>query len=229
MNFVPIVERDDIKIMDPRIFCDAKMGLEDDFFSFEKAMSHRLEYKAETHTLYLDFSGYIVSDEDQLMLGFTSLKNRLEELSNGGKNKLNVVANYDRFDIRDDLSEVWTRFSHDFAAKYYKTVARYTGRPFRRHKLSTAMGLWNVEALWTKFAGASVSSIDRAALCTGLLSVFHLKVPLEMLNRLLLGKQDLHRDDFPGFLDRLKEYVTDGEVAKSHSPNKSDSFQNHFD
>ncbi len=140
MEFEPIMDRKSIKTMDSRIFSPEKMGLCDDMFSVEKGLRRRLEYKPENNTVYLDLTGFFVNDEDQLFLTFSLLKGRFDDISQGGKNKFHMVVNYDGFDIREDLADLWSQYTRESAEKYYASVSRYAGRAFRRHKLSTELG-----------------------------------------------------------------------------------------
>ena len=130
MEFKPIVRPEKVKLMDPRIFQDERMKLFDDFFSLEKALQQRVQFKKETNTLYLDLSGFYVNNEETVDESFMLFKEVLDSLTSNGKSKVNLVVNYDGFDIRDEVEEKWFYLSQIYQKKYYKTVSRIMGMLF---------------------------------------------------------------------------------------------------
>lgn len=217
MDFEPVIEdRSAIKIMDPRIFYENKMGLLDDFFSTDKAVRSRVEYDKDSHTAYLNLSGMVINDLD----GLEALEDKWKELSNNGTNPFHVIVNYDGLNLPESLVFDWEKVIERFNSLYYKTSTRYTGRTFSRHKLSKNVTMEDIDECWKSFQGGDSNPgmlLDRRCLRESLLRTRHIKASETLMNDLMRGKEVITRDEFPALFARIQEYESQGHVKFSET------------
>ena len=117
--------------MDPRIFVDKKMNLSNDMFG---SFDERCVYHEEDHALYIDLFGVTLSNENDIDRFYTALDRIIAPLFEE-KGPINVIVNYDGFDIRSKLASEFSKKVGELQDKYYKTVMRYAGPAFRKPKL----------------------------------------------------------------------------------------------
>jgi len=134
MDFVPAISPN-LKTMDPRIFKEGKMDVAHDFFG---SLEDRFNYSPEDHTVYFNLFGMILNKEEDVEWMIKSIEEIISPLvaENG---KVNMVYNYEGFEIAKDLSELYRTQVHELQDKYYKSVKRYAGQAFQRAQLKNAL------------------------------------------------------------------------------------------
>lgn len=136
MEFMPAISPD-LKQMDKRIFCDAKMDVSADFFG---ALEDRFKYSEDDHTVFLDMFGLILNTEDDVHWFCNSVKGIIDPLV-AEKGKINMVINYDGFEIAKGLDDLYHDEVNAIQEQYYLTVKRYTGQAFNRARLKSTLSM----------------------------------------------------------------------------------------
>lgn len=171
MDFTPAISSN-LKIMDDRIFKDEKMGVLSEIFG---SLKDRCVYHENEHTVFFDLFGITIdSDADitWLVNGLAAILSPLVEK----KGPVDVVVNYDGFDIRKGLDDRFTHSVRQFLEKpYYKSVRRFAGKAFKRALVGNVMDLskWDTQELYNKFDVDGNGSISRSELRDGLQRLFH--------------------------------------------------------
>lgn len=216
MDFEPIVNRDEVKVMDPRIFGDKKMGLLDDLLNVNKAIENRLEYNEESHTVYLNLGGLVMNESDLLEEFLSALEKKYKQLSNNGTKKFNCVVNYDGLSLADALVQDWHAMVERLESTYYTSCCRYGGRAFVRHKLAEMISVQDVDGMWTLFQQGEGDRelLGRLHLREALLDKHHLRASEPLLNALMLGKDVITRSEFPELLQRIRDYEMNKDTKK---------------
>ena len=212
MDFEPLVDRAAVAVMDPRIFAQRKMGLVEELFSPEKAIAHGVEYKADTNTLYVDLTGVVINDQDTFEIFCGELELVYKKYSNKGKKRFHCVVNYDGLSLADALVSEWERVADYLQSIYYESVTRYAGRAFIRHKLAKRIAVKDASQMWVSFqqGEADRTELDRLHLREALLSLHHLRASEALLHSLMQGRDVVTKKEFPGLLDRIREYEMHG-------------------
>jgi propionate CoA-transferase len=130
MDFVPIVSPS-LKIMDERIYNEAKMNVSNEIFG---SLEDRCTYHKKDHTMFLDLFGINLNTEDDVKWFFHGLREILKPLVNQ-KGRIDMVVQYDGFDIRNNLSGFYVDETSKLEKELYKSAKRYTGNAFKRAKL----------------------------------------------------------------------------------------------
>lgn len=130
MDFVPIVSPA-LKIMDERIFRGAKMNVSNEMFG---SLERRCTYHHQDHTMFLDLFGITLNSEDDVRWLFDGLREILRPLVKN-KGKIDMVVQYDGFDIRNGLSSLYVNETSKLEEEMYNSVKRYTGHAFKRAQL----------------------------------------------------------------------------------------------
>ena len=126
MDFTPVVNPS-LKVMDGRIFREAKIQVSNEMFgSLEGRCTHHHE---RDHTMFLDLFGITLNSEDDVIWFFAGLHKILGPLVKK-MGKIDMVVQYDGFDLRDDLSNLYVRETSKLESEMYKSVKRYTGQAF---------------------------------------------------------------------------------------------------
>jgi len=128
MEFKPLMPKDGPRLMNSVIFRDARMGLGEKRFGLN--LTERIHYEQKSNTVFVDFHGLSLTTADDVEKVLTFLE-KLYEVTG----KLNVVANYDHFDCRQELQQMYFDGVKELEVKYYLSVRRYSESAFRRHKL----------------------------------------------------------------------------------------------
>lgn len=148
LEFDPVVNPD-LKIMDRRIFEKSKMNVANEIFG---SLEDRCTYHEEDHTMYLDLFGISLNSEDDVDWFVKGLRAMWTPLVKK-KGPINIVVNYDGFDLREGLEEKYGEEVKALQKDLYKSVTRYTGNAFRRAKLKVGLGMseWDPKELYNEF------------------------------------------------------------------------------
>jgi propionate CoA-transferase len=149
MEFTPAISPD-LRVMDPRIFFDAKMGAAHDFFG---SLDDRIVYDKDTHTIYLDLFGIMLHSEDDIDWFEKCIRDIFQPYYDAS-GPINLVINYDGFDLGRGLENYYSEKIGSIQTEFYKTWVRYTGNAFQRAQLKEQMKMqdWNPEELFAEFS-----------------------------------------------------------------------------
>ena len=127
MGFKPIM-RNPLRLMDPRIFRLAPMGLKADLLTIP--LEERFTYQPADNVFFINLENYYVKSSEEIQ--------RMKEIVGGilaplGK-KVHTIANYDNFNVSPHLVDEYTDMVK-YATTFYESVTRYTTSTFLRMKL----------------------------------------------------------------------------------------------
>lgn len=188
MDFAPVVSPD-LKIMDRRIFRDVPMGALSEMFG---SLPDRCTYHASDHTLYIDMFGITVESEADIWSVVNGFKAVIAPLTEK-LGPIDVVSNYDGFDIRQGLEDEYSRALKEVLEKpYYKSIKRFAGKVFKRASLGEKMTLsqWDMNDLYPMFDKDNNGSISRSELRDGLLHLFHIDLTQSQLENCFPSNSD---------------------------------------
>ena len=132
MEFEPIINSP--RVMKAAIFEKGPMDLVKKAFGLN--LPARLYYNKEKNTLYSDMSGVSITSPKELI----QIEKYWDDMfASKIKQKVHVVANYDHFDVRDELHHEFEKLVERVEEKYYLSVRRYSAGAFTRHKLGQKM------------------------------------------------------------------------------------------
>ena len=131
MAFRPIIKNP--LPMDERIFKDETMKLKDTLLSL--ALPDRISYQEDRNILFLNFQGlHLRTPKDA-----HDVQEAVEQVCKGIGHKVNVVVNYDAFEIDEAAMEAYGQVISFMVTHYYSEVTRYTTSSFLRSKLGHAI------------------------------------------------------------------------------------------
>ena len=142
MEFTPVISPD-LKVMDARIFKEAKMAIKAEVFG---SLEERCTYNEADHSLYVDLFGVSHSTEEGVLDFFHALETIYARYSDHGHNPVNVYVNYDGFDVKAGLEDFYGSIASEMERKYFRTVKRYGGKAFRRAKLGKSIRIAKLDA-----------------------------------------------------------------------------------
>jgi propionate CoA-transferase len=131
MAFKPII-RNPIP-MDARIFRTDVMGLKDTLLSI--SLLDRIAYQPERNLLFLNFQGLkLVSPKDAHDVQ-AAVERKCLEIGN----KVNVIVNYDGFEILEPAMDAYAGVVKHMMEHYYTNRTAYSTSAFLRNKLGAAI------------------------------------------------------------------------------------------
>lgn len=131
LPFKPIVR--DVRAMDPRIFRNDAMGLRDALLN--RPLLDRLSYDSARNALFLDFEGLRLRSAGEI----DGLRDAVAELCRTAGRRVDVVVNYDAFELDADLEAYYAQVTERLETDHYREVARYTSSAFMRLKLNQVL------------------------------------------------------------------------------------------
>jgi propionate CoA-transferase len=131
MDFEPIVG--DPVEMDPRIFRDEPMGLKEMLLSVK--LADRFIYDPGRDTMFMNFEGLKIRTPQDI----DAVRDAIEQRFGAIGKKASVVANYDGFELDEDLVDAWAAAAQALSERHYRNVSRYTTSAFMRLKLGEAL------------------------------------------------------------------------------------------
>ena len=127
MDFLPLM--DDVRLMDEDIFKAKIMGLTDRIFDLN--LETRIEWNDQREILFLNFEDMKVSSQSDVDAIFDAVVDVVKPLAR----KVDVIVNYDRFELAKELNEEYAGMVTRLESDYYLRVSRYTSSTFLRIKL----------------------------------------------------------------------------------------------
>lgn len=148
MDFEPVVSPNLVE-MDRRIFKDEKMHVVSELFG---SLEERCTYHEEDHTLFLELFGITLNTEQDVYWLMKGLRSIMDPLV-WKKGKINMIVQYDGFDIRKGLEDLFSKEVAKLEEEYYKSVKRFTGASFHRAKLAKQLRMsdWDCDKLYDEF------------------------------------------------------------------------------
>lgn len=131
MDFKPIINQP--QTMDARIFQPETMRLNDTLLSI--SLVDRMQYDATQGTAYYNFQGLHVTNQKDVQ----DIRHAAETLCKPIGKKIQVVVNYDNFQIDEVVVDDYSAMVKDLSDQYYNDVSRYTTSAFMRLKLGAAL------------------------------------------------------------------------------------------
>ena len=131
MAFSPIVRQP--ALMDARIFSPEPMGLKDSLLAI--TLPERISWQPERKRLFLNFQGLrLVSPRDA-----QEVQAAVERQCQAIGHRVDVVVNYDGFEILEPAMDAYARVVEHLVERYYGRVTRYSTSAFLRDKLGAAI------------------------------------------------------------------------------------------
>jgi propionate CoA-transferase len=133
LAFKPILPPGGPALMDERIFRAEPMNLRADLLHL--SMEQRIHFDDAAGTLFLNFAGMQVRNRRDIEVVRQSVERRCRRIGR----RINVIVNYDSFEMPDDLGDAYAQMVRYLMDRYYHTVTRYTTSAFLRLKLGDAL------------------------------------------------------------------------------------------
>lgn len=127
MDEPPLIK--ELRLMDERVFHDREMGLREDLLHIN--LHERIAVDGQTGQLFLNFEKMRVRSMEEIL----RVEQLVAETCNGLSDRVDVVVNYDGFQIDETLESEWARMVARLSERYYGKVSRYSGSAFMRMKL----------------------------------------------------------------------------------------------
>lgn len=131
MEFAPIM--DGPRQMDPRIFSDTPMGLQDELLNVP--LSRRVQFDAARNLLFINLSRMTIRSSDDVK----AVREAVEAALAGVGRPVDVVVNYDLTRIDEIVRHDWAAMVGDLEARLYARVTRYSGSAFLRRQLGDTL------------------------------------------------------------------------------------------
>lgn len=131
MEFAPIVRAP--KIMDPRIFREAPMGLRESMLAID--LADRLTYDETRGILFLNFEGLTVRRPEDVDAIGEAVSRMCERIGR----RVRAVVNYDSFRLDDDVADRYAAMVREIEGRHYSVVSRYTSNAFMRMRLGQVL------------------------------------------------------------------------------------------
>jgi propionate CoA-transferase len=119
--------------MDERIFRSETMGLKDTLLAI--SLLDRISYQPARNLLFLNFQGLKLRsprDADDVR---NAVERRCKEIGR----KVDVIVNYDGFEIDEAAMDAYAQVVEDMMKRYYGRITRYSTSAFLRNKLGAAI------------------------------------------------------------------------------------------
>lgn len=135
--------------MDPAIFTDAPLGLVERSLL---TLDERVDYHADDNLVFINLEGLIVNTLDEAEMLASFLERRLEELGR----RVNVIVNYDNFELRGTAAPRFFDMVRDHDQRYFLSSAGYSTDAFPRRKLGRAFAVAGLpQQIFRSFEDAS--------------------------------------------------------------------------
>ena len=132
MDFRPSISPD-LKLMDPLIFLEARMGLRDRLLA--KPLAQRYELDRENRMLFINFEGLNIENRAAIAEIEEVVTKMLGPVVTRPEERLTVVVNYDNFNILPGLVDEYSAMVNRLTDRFYSRVTRYGTGGFLKAKL----------------------------------------------------------------------------------------------
>ena len=131
MGFRPIIE--EVREMDARIFQAEPMDLKRELLHLD--LPDRIALDAARGRLFINFEKMRIRSLEEI----EQIRNHLIEVCGSLSDKVDVVVNYDGFQLDDEIAKEYAEMVADLEGQFYRTVTRYSGSAFMRLKLGETL------------------------------------------------------------------------------------------
>jgi propionate CoA-transferase len=121
-------------LMDRILFRPEPLGLRDRMLDIH--IEERLQYDAETNTVFMNYAGMRVRTRQDLQRIVEAVDNLLGPLNK----RVYSIVNYDRFEADPEVMDAYLDAVRYVEQRYYLKVSRYTNSAFMRLKLGKELG-----------------------------------------------------------------------------------------
>lgn len=176
MEFEPIISPK-LKEMDKRIFSREKMQIE--LFG---SLKDRVTYHDGDHVIFIDLTGICLASEDEVRWLGRSLHLLLDPITKD-LGPLNAIVNYDGFDIKSGLEQVFADTLQKLGNQHYKSVKRFSFNAFRRAKVKNMARFenWDAKSLFSEWDEDNTRMLSPLQLREGLRETFGIRLkPAEL-------------------------------------------------
>lgn len=203
MDFKPVVSHK-LKTMDTRIYGLKAMDAVSELFG---SLSERVTYHSEEHTVYLDMFGITLNTADDVTWLFSSLRAILHPIVEE-KGPVEMVINYDGFDISKGLEAKYIGATSEIEKEMYSSVKRYAGHAFKRAQLKEQMKIheWDVDKLFNEFDIDSSGYLTREQLRNGCFDYFNIRLTPSQLE--MFGDGDTLEVDRRSFAQGFRNVLS---------------------
>lgn len=130
MEFEPVINH--VKEMDPRLFLNQMMNLKTDLI--DAPIEKRVSLQSD-HMLNINLKNFEVRSVEDL----AAIKQRIEQLCEPLKQKVDMIAWYDGFSLPDELEDTFSEMLIDVEQRFYRSSIRYTRDPFIRQRFGAML------------------------------------------------------------------------------------------
>lgn len=131
MDFRPIIE--EVHEMDARIFRAEPMDLKRELLHLD--LPDRIALDDEMGRLFINFEKMRIRSLEDI----EQVRKQVMEVCGPRSEKVDVVVNYDGFQLDDDIASDYAEMVTDLEGRFYRTVTRYSGSAFMRLKLGNTL------------------------------------------------------------------------------------------
>ena len=132
MDFKPII-REQLDVMDARIFRPEPMGMRDDLLSIP--LDNRFTYDPQQNLFFVNFERLSVHNRSEIRAIVKIVESKLAPLGH----RVYAIVNYDNFSILPELLDEYSAAVRGLVDRFYSGVSRYTTSGFLRMKLGEAL------------------------------------------------------------------------------------------
>jgi propionate CoA-transferase len=209
MEFKPVISPD-LKVMDKRIFMEGKMNVVSELFG---SFDERVTYHEGSHMVYLDLFGIILSTAEDVNWFFSSLRRLLDPiLEKGGGAKVDIVINYDGFDVRKGLEDMYATGALKMEDTYFRSVKRYAFGAFQRARLARLIAIqdWDRDELFDVFDTSRDGRVSIDEFRQGMLDMFQMKLSPSQISKFRRSPEDqcIDKETFLEAIEELLESTT---------------------
>jgi len=97
-------------------------------------LAERIEFDPRSDVLFINFEGLIVGD----MGNIDAIEDAVVRVVAPLGRRVDVVVNYDHFDIRPELVDAYTTMVDRLTERHYRRVTRYAASGFMKARLEHA-------------------------------------------------------------------------------------------
>lgn len=158
------------------------------------------------HTMFLDLFAINLNTSEEVEYFFNSLSIILDPLVKA-KGPIDMVIQYDGFDLRAGLEDEYEARVAQLQEKYYKSVHRYTGTQFHRAKLGKTLKMddWDSDKLYDEFDTNKDGEVSLEELRKGIKDRFEIRLSQNQLGMFKKTPEStsVDRDTFAKAIDDM--------------------------
>ena len=160
MGFRPRISSD-LRQMASAVFTDERLGLRD---SSPLTLEERFDYHPDANLVFINFEGLTLESADDAETLAAFLERRLHGIGH----RVDLIVNYDNFDLGRPAARRFFAMVHEHERRYFHTTVRYSTDAFLRRKLGRAFaGARLSQTFYRSFEDASHALLGPASWPTG--------------------------------------------------------------